>query len=410
MRRTADVVVVGGGPAGSATAILLARAGLHVCLLEKGHYPREKPCGEYLSPGCVSLLQRLGVFSTFTAERPHPIRGMRIEADRGTVFTATYAGDGTGHHGYALPRYRLDPVLFDAARQAGVDCHEGSQVVDVMREGERVVGVVMESRGRPQVLRAAITIGADGRSSVVARRLKLFTWHPSHRKMALLQRFQAPEDRGDLGEVYLGRAGYCILNPEGAGVFNVGLVVDQRDLPLHRAWDGVFRELRADFPQVRGMVERARPLNALRVIGPLACRAKRVAGDGFLLVGDAAGYYDPMTGEGVYQALRGAELAAGTVVEALANGGPAGEALGRYAVCYRREFAPKDRVCQLLQQIVRRPGLCGLLVRRLNDRPTHAEELMGIVGDLLAARRLLRPGFWLRLLLRPAIDEPIRRA
>ncbi|MGH7370815.1 MAG: hypothetical protein ACREJK_03095, partial [Candidatus Methylomirabilales bacterium] len=78
-------------------------------------------------------------------------------------------------------------------------------------------------------------------------------------------------------------------------------------------------------------------------------------------------------------------------------------------VCYRGEFAPKDRVCHLLQQIVCRPHLCDLLIRRLNDRPTHAEELMGVVGDLLAPRRLLRPAFWLRLLFRP-IDEPIRRA
>ena len=122
------------------------------------------------------------------------------------------------------------------------------------------------------------------------------------------------------------------------------------------------------------------------------------------------GYYDPMTGEGVYQALRGAELAAKTVAGALSKRGPTATALGRYAVCYRREFTPKDRVCQLLQQIVCRPRLCDLLIRHLKDRPIQVEELMGVVGDLLAPRRLLRPGFWLRLLLRPAIDEPIGSA
>jgi flavin-dependent dehydrogenase len=116
-----------------------------------------------------------------------------------------------------------------------------------------------------------------------------------------------------------------------------------------------------------------------------------------------------MTGEGVYQALRGAELAAKTVVDALSNGGPTAGGLGRYAICYRREFAPKDRVCHLLQQIVCRPRLVDLFVRRLNDRPTAAQELMGVVGDLLAPRRLLRPAFWLRLLFGPAIDEPIGR-
>jgi len=410
VRRTADVLVVGGGPAGSAVAILLARAGLKVCLLEKSHFPREKPCGEYVSPGCLSILDRLGLLSALEALGPQPIRGMRIVAPGGTVLTGVYPGNGTASHGYSLPRYRFDALLFDAARKAGVGCHEGWRVVNLIREGGSVAGVVADSEGRSRCFTAAVTIGADGRNSVVSRRLNLFAWHSSHRKVALLRRFQVPVDVGDVGEVYLGKTGYSILNPQGRGVLNIGVVVDQQDLPLHQAWERVLCDLFAAYPRVREVLEGARPLNAIRVLGPLACRATRVAGDGFLLVGDAAGYYDPMTGEGVYQALRGAELAAKTVAEALSNGGPTAGGLGRYAVCYRREFASKDRVCQLLQQIVCRPRLCDLLVRRLNDRPTHAEELMGVVGDLLAPRRLLRPAFWLRLLFRPAIDEPIRRA
>jgi len=410
VRRTADVLVVGGGPAGSAVAILLARAGLKVCLLEKSHFPREKPCGEYVSPGCLSILDRLGLLSAFEALGPQPIRGMRIVTPGGTVLTGVYPGNGTASHGYSLPRYRFDALLFDAARKAGVECHEGWRVVDLIRAGGGVAGVVADSEGRSRSFTASVTIGADGRNSVVARRLKLFAWHSSHRKVALLRRFQVPVDVGDVGEVYLGTTGYSILNPQGRGILNVGVVVDQQDLPLHQAWERVLCDLLAAYPRVQGVLEGARPLNAIRVLGPLACRTTRVAGDGFLLVGDAAGYYDPMTGEGVYQALRGAELAAKTVAEALSNGGPTAKALGRYAVRYRREFAPKDRVCHLLQHIVCRPHLCDLLIRRLNDRPTHAEELMGVVGDLLAPGRLLNPAFWLRLLFRPAIDEPIRRA
>lgn len=399
MRRTADVLVVGGGPAGSAAAILLARAGLEVCLLEKGTFPREKPCGEYLSPGCIPLLSRLGVRPFLEAVRPHLIRGMRIEAPKGTVIMGTYPGNGARPHGYSLPRYRFDTLLFDAARRAGVLCLEGWRVVDLIREGPKVTGVIADSDGRVQSFTAPVTIGADGRNSVVARRLELFAWHPSHRKVALVQRFQVPRELGDLGEVYLGRAGYCILNPQGAGVVNVAVVVDQGDLPLHRAWEGVFRELLAAYPQVQPKLTGAYPVGPLWVRGPLACRSAQVAGEGFLLIGDAAWYYDPMTGEGIYQALRGAELAADITAEALREGDVTLQTLGGYAVAYHQEFAPKDRVCRLLQHIVRRPRLCEFLGRHLQGRREHLQELMGVVGDLLPAQRLLGPRFWTSLVL-----------
>lgn len=403
MRRSADVLVVGGGPAGTAAAILLARAGLEVCLLEKGTFPREKPCGEYLSPGCVPLLNRLGVLAALEGMEPQPIRGMRIETAGGTVFTGTYPGDGLPPHGYSLPRYQFDALLVEAARQAGVAYLEGWRAVDLVRKGRIVAGVVADSENGPQPFTAPLTIGADGRNSVVARRLKLFARHPSHRKVALVQRFQTHAELGDLGQVYLGRKGYCILNPQGAGTVNVGVVVDQRDLPLHQAWEGVFAGLLDAYPQVQAKLSGARPLNPLWVLGPLACHAKRVAGKGFLLVGDAAGYYDPMTGEGVFQALRGAELAAEIATQALGRGDAGLQTLKRYGVAYRKEFAPKNRVCQILQQIVSRPRLCELLGRHLEGRGEHVEELMGVVGDLLPPQRLLRPAFWTSLLMGKAL-------
>src|SRR3970282_2505455 len=145
-------------------------------------------------------------------------------------------------------------------------------------------------------------------NAVAARRLKLFAWHRTHRKVALLRRFQMPVDVGDVGEVYLGTTGYSILNPQGRGVLNIGVVGDQQDLPLHQAWERVLCDLFAAYPRVREVLEGARPLNAIRILGPLACRATRVAGDGFLLVGDGAGYYNPRTGAGGCQGTRGVEL------------------------------------------------------------------------------------------------------
>ena len=110
-----------------------------------------------------------------------------------------------------------------------------------------------------------------------------------------------------------------------------------------------------------------------------------------------------MTGEGVFQALRGAELAAEIATQALGRGDAGLQTLKRYGVAYRKEFAPKNRVCQILQQIVSRPRLCELLGRHLEGRGEHVEELMGVVGDLLPPQRLLRPAFWTSLLMGKAL-------
>jgi len=399
VRGTADILVVGGGPAGSAAAILLAQAGFQVCLLDKGRFPREKPCGEYLSPGCVPLLRRLGVLPALEGIKPQPIHGMRVETSTGRVFTGQYPGEMISPHGYSLPRDRLDTLLFDAARRAGVECLEGWRAVDLIRSGHKVAGVIGALNGQIRHFAASLTIGADGRNTVVGRRLGLFAWHPSHRKVAFVQRFHVSADLTDLGEVYLGRAGYCILNPQKDATANVAVVVDQRDLPLHQPWRDTFREVLEPYPAIREKLHGAVPLTRLRILGPLACRARRVAGDGFILVGDAAGYYDPMTGEGIYQALKGAELASETVTQVLNRGKPTVATLEPYAVAYRREFDPKEGVCRLLQQIVCRPRLCEFVVRHLERRRGHVQELMGVVGDLLPAQRLLRLRFWTSLLV-----------
>lgn len=402
-----DVVVVGGGPAGSAVAISLARQGFEVLLFEKARSPREKPCGEYLSPGCLPILDRLGLLSAFEGLGPQPIRGWRVETAGGEVFTGGHSGK---KYGVSLPRSTFDALLLQEAKRIGVKCLEGWRVLDLLRNGDGVEGVVAHSEGKSQAFSARLTIGADGRNSIVARRLRLFGVHSSHRKVAFIQRFEGVEDLNEVGEVYLGREGYCILNPQGEGRVHVGVVVDQEALPLHADWGGVFRAALGRYPKAQRRLQGGVPTSRLRVLGPLACQVKRASGDGFLLVGDAAGYYDPLTGGGIYRALRGAELASAVAAHALRNGGQSRRTFELYESFRRREFDPRGRVCQLLVWIVHHPSLCDLLIRRLRGHGEQVGELMGVVGDLLPARRLLRPGFWLRLLFCPSIDGASQRA
>jgi flavin-dependent dehydrogenase len=178
-----DVVVVGGGPAGSAVACLLAQRGHDVLLLDAARFPRDKVCGEGVSPEAWRLLDAMGAADRVRSLSPHPLRGMQLVSPDGTAFRGEYRG--RDRLGFAVRRLSLDEALLDVARAAGVEVREGVRVSGLLREGDAVAGVLAQAGGEERTTRARVTVGADGRRSVVARRLGLLREHPTMRRFAV---------------------------------------------------------------------------------------------------------------------------------------------------------------------------------------------------------------------------------
>src|SRR5215203_3684864 len=174
----AQVIIVGGGPAGSATAFHLARQGIDVVVLDRARFPRDKPCSEYMSPQASRILNDLGVLQRVEDAGAAHLAGMRVRAPNGTSFHGRYA-DVERHHGFrdrglALRRTILDGLLLDRAREVGARVREGVRVMSLAHAGGRVVGVeVLDGHGAPRMLSASLVIGADGLRSIVSRRLGL---------------------------------------------------------------------------------------------------------------------------------------------------------------------------------------------------------------------------------------------
>ncbi|HEX7102966.1 MAG TPA: geranylgeranyl reductase family protein [Nitrolancea sp.] len=394
----AEVLVAGGGPAGSATAALLAQRGHDVLLLERARFPREKPCAEYFSPGVVDVLERLGALDDLLAAQPARPRGMRVGSARAS-FLISYdaAGDRGGRAGIGIPRPLFDQVLLDHARTSGARVQEGVRVRGATVESGRVVGLSVSAQGRESELGARFVVAADGLHSTIARSLGLDLPVRRPRRLGLVARYEGVSAIGRYGEMHVGRDLYCGLAPVGGEVVNVGLVgalgVKRAGEPTERYFERRLTEL----PGVGKALEGARRITPIRGVGPLARRVSRVAGPGYLLVGDAAGFLDPFTGEGVYRALRGAELAADAVERALrhADAIPDGYEETRHIA-----FADKERVCLLIQFFLGSPRLFEYVVRRLSDRPQVAGPLAGVLGDYQPAKPALRPRF-LWTLLKP---------
>lgn len=388
-----DAVVVGAGPAGSATALLLARAGARVLLLDRARFPRDKPCSEYLSPESTRVLARLGggALDTVAAAAPARLRGMRVVAPSGASVTGRFAAS---RFSFALPRTRFDAILRHAAEAAGADVREGTRVEELIYERGAVGGVVARTGdGTRDTYAARVVVGADGLRSIVARRLGVLrTSFP--RRVAFTAHVAGARDVTDVGEMHVGseRGAYVGLGPIGEGVTTVALV-----LPARAARRGArfFEELER-FPRLAGRFDRRRVVRRVLATGPFAQWSRRpvAPGGGALLVGDAADFFDPFTGQGIYTALRGAELAAAAVITVLAGGA----GLEGYARARRREFAGKWLLERLIGLAVGWPALVERAVRRLARRPHLADLLVGATGNCLPARAVLTPGVLARLL------------
>ena len=414
--RRCDAIVVGGGPAGASTAFALARAGVRVIVLDRATFPRPKPCAEYLSPQASRLLSDMGALDAVEAAGAAHLDGMIVRAPNG----AALRGDFVAQHGYsafrnrglALRRILLDAILLDCARSAGAVVREGCRVADVVRDANgRVTGVqVLDATGASREMHAPLVIGADGLRSVVARRLGLArTSRLWPRRIALVAHYENFGGVTDWGEMHVERkVGYVGLASVEGGLTNVAMVIPGsfgREIAADRtaffeAW------LRAR-PQLAGRVAGARRVTNVLATGPFASHARRAWAPGVALVGDAADFFDPFTGEGIYSALRGGELLAPYAVRALgaASGADADRALRDYDRARRAEFRGKWIVERLINAAVGFAPAMNYFARTLESRKDMADLLVGVTGDFVPASEVLRLGYLLNL-----VRSPLRRA
>jgi len=393
-----DAVIVGAGPAGTSTAIGLAGRGFRVALLDKARFPRVKPCAEYANPEAMRVLERLGLLNDVRASGAAVFRGMRVISPGGSSMTLDFDADA-GRHALGLSRWRLDQLAVERCRSLGVDVMEGYHVREVLRAGERVVGVRATRRGEPVDVTGRIVIGADGHHSAVARLLELDLPLRWPRRIGLAAHLEGYPLHCEMGEMHVLPTGYCGIAPQEDGRVNAAMVVDMRVFERRAGSVEAFfmSELRA-YPE---MAERARAavrVTPIRGVGPLARRVAHNHGDGFLLVGDAAGFFDPFTGEGIYDALHGGELAAQASGDALECGDTSARGLAPYADLRREAFAAKRRAAWLVQAFIRSPRLMDYAVARIASRPRVASTMTGVLGDYREAGVVLSPGFLWRTL------------
>ena len=407
--RSASAIVVGAGPAGSSTAFFLARAGIDVVLLDRARFPRDKPCAEYLSPQAGRILHEMDALAELEAGRHAELLGMRIRAPNGAHFLGDFAAShgfsGFRDRGLAVRRTILDAVLLDRARRAGARVIEGLRVRDLIRAPDgRVTGVAaMDAGGGELQLEADVVVGADGLRSLVAQRLGLQRAARRPRRLALVAHYHGVAGVGPYGEMHVERDGYAGLADVGGGETNVAVVVPVRFARAAARDRGSFMTAWLKRrPQLAKRFAGAERSGTVRATGPFASHAEQAWHPGAALVGDAADFFDPFTGEGIYAALRGGEILASHLESALVDGRPetVDDALRAYEAARRTEFGGKWMVERMVGTAVGVPLVMNHIASVLGRRKDMADLLVGVTGDFVPASAVLRPSFIAGLLFR----------
>lgn len=398
----ADIIVVGGGPAGSSTAWFLAQAGVDVLVLDRARFPRDKLCSEYMSPQAARILAAMGALEEVESAGATKLTGMTITSPAGTMVRGDFKGShhfkGYRDYGLALRRTVLDEILLRRAQAGGARVVEGCKVTDVLKsDSGNVTGVRVQEDGVTRDLRARLVIGADGLRSVVGRRLGLIRggWP---KRIALVSHYRGIE-MTDAGEIHLDPFGYSGFANVGGGLTNVAMVVPaSRSREIAGDRTAFFEEWFASRPRLAHRFANAERVSPVRATGPFATSAKIAWAPGAALVGDAADFYDPITGEGVYAALRGGELLARHAVAELSQNGDGKHAgLRAYEEARRREFSGKWKIERLLGLSLLSTPVMNRIARVLARNKDMADLMVGVAGDFIPPSEILNPRFFLKL-------------
>src|SRR5207302_1823010 len=316
--------------------------------------------------------------------------GMTVVAPSGAAMSGHFASD----HGpapprpysFAVSRATFDMVLLRAAERAGAVIRERTAVEDLVWDRARGAGVVARScDGQRVTCHARVVVGADGLHSVVARRLGLVcTSRP--RRVAFTAHLAHVDGMQGMGELHVGRRGYVGLGPIGEDVTTVALVVPLAAV-RGRTQDfrrGFFAELER-YPRLSGRFERRRLVRDVLATGPFAQWARRPAVNGALLVGDAADFFDPFTGQGIYAALRGAELAADCLIPALARGATSTISVTMLEPYVRARRRPIGMTASSVASVSLEPPLLLVCVDRRHDMHPAMQAASRFVLNVLAA-------------------------
>ncbi|MCG2785133.1 MAG: NAD(P)/FAD-dependent oxidoreductase [Anaerolineae bacterium] len=397
----ATILIVGAGPAGSTAAYFLARAGVDVLLVDQATFPRDKSCGDSISPGAVEILDKMGLTDWANLKGYARNIGYRLSSPNGSVAYIPFPARFSPYPNYLIPRHEFDHALVQHAVSAGARLREGVRLTGFERISADLVQVTGTEGKTPISLTAKLVIAADGSISAFTSRRGMVPGPADG--LALRQYYSNVAGEPGLFELHWEKSvlpayGFIFHMNDGIAVFGTGMFrKDQQRLKAN------IQERLTTFMTQNPFARDA--LRKAQAISPVAGHPYRddaelvkSYADNLMLVGDAAGTGHPMTGEGIGPAMVSAELAARYAVEALQKGDVSESGLAGYGLAFHKQFDSLHKISQLARNALTFPWVVDRTVRRCAKDPVFGAAMAGILAGMVSPGEMLKPGMALRLL------------
>jgi len=406
-----DVIVVGAGPAGSTCASFLAKNKVKVLLLDKAVFPRDKTCGDGISGKSLRVLKELGLNKTVGNLEHGKINGVTFSSPKGTVIDIPFpkdakekSGRDKSNEGYAIKRIFYDNFLFQNSKSFGAKTIEGFTVNSLIKDGEKVLGVKgTDSSGKEKEFKSKIVVGADGAISVVSKSLGLNKIDFNHHITALRTYYSGVKDLKGTIEIHFIDSmipGYFWIFPVEEGIANVGAGIITKDLKKNKMnlQKAMFDAIESH-PLFKERFKNAKMLSPVKGWTlPLGSKRKKISGNGFLLVGDAASLIDPFSGEGIGNAMTSGKIASETILKALKENNFSENFLKEYEEILWKEIGSELKTSYMLQRLGKIRFLLNFLVDKAAKKKEIQEVISGMLANEEAKKEFVSPLFYLKLL------------
>jgi len=399
-----DIIIVGGGPSGTTAALFAEKMGLKSILLDKAYFPRDKICGDALSGKSVRMMRELNLLSEVEKLKGAQINRITFGSPSNRQFDIYLNNDKDekiDKKGFVIPRKIFDNYLFEKA-SAITETRQGYKVIDLILKNNYVSGVIVKnSNGKEESLHAPIVLGCDGPFSIVARKLGMYNMDMNHTSVAIRCYYSGVKGLTDQIELHFlkeVKPGYLWLFPAGDGIANIGIGLSKSDAKkesrtLSQILDDVTRS-----KYFKKRFSRAKQLE--KPVGwnlPLGTIHRKNYGNGFMLLGDAAGLVDPFTGEGIGNAMVSAKYAIQVAKESIEKNNFTENFFLEYDNLLWNELGKELRTSTKLQKLARSTFLLNFVINRASRNDEIKNIISGMLANEIPKDELSSPSFYFKI-------------